>query len=173
MGAATRSTAGAPAASLAGPARTNLCKAGPGAGCPALTCATTSGDNYCGTIGDGCGNSLACAATCPRPDGPARATCVRDRPGCVLRSLATRLRWPVLRNRGDGCGNSLACSTNCSTAGSSWVCGGNNVCVGGPSCQKLSCNTRAELSSTADRGRRVRWHASCAATCANGTPCGP
>jgi hypothetical protein len=41
---------------------------GPPSVCTASTCDAPSGDRYCGTIGDGCGATLACGAC---PDGSA------------------------------------------------------------------------------------------------------
>ncbi len=43
-----------------------LCKAGPNAHCVRTTCTTASGDQYCGAIGDGCGSTVSCPATCSK-----------------------------------------------------------------------------------------------------------
>jgi hypothetical protein len=42
----------------------HICK-GDSSVCQADTCVAASGDQYCGTIGDGCGNTLDCGNPCP------------------------------------------------------------------------------------------------------------
>jgi hypothetical protein len=39
-----------------------------GPDCVRITCTPLGGGAYCGTIGDGCGGTLDCPATCPNGD---------------------------------------------------------------------------------------------------------
>jgi len=86
---------------------------------------------------------------------------------CTALTLQPGLRWPVLRNVGDGCGNSLGLQYECSTAGSSWVCGGNNVCVGWTELPEAELQTTRANSAVAGPVGDGAWHLGCAATCAN------
>jgi len=42
----------------------HICKGDP-ISCPLKTCLASSGDHYCGKIGDGCGGTLDCGDFCP------------------------------------------------------------------------------------------------------------
>jgi len=90
----------APAPRPAGSARTTCARAGPTAGCVPLACTTANGDQYCGTIGDGCGNSVDCGTTCHEARmEPAKTTCAKPRRRLTAcHWLARPLTATVLRN---------------------------------------------------------------------------
>jgi len=119
------SCGGCAAGQVCGAVNPNVCGPDP-ATCTKITSCTSATGQYCGTIGDGCGGSLACPSTCP-----AGQTCGANRI-CVPTSC-TPLTCVVASGQycgsiGDGCGGSLTCSAPC-PAGT--TCGGGgtpNVC---------------------------------------------
>jgi len=118
----------------------NLCKAAPAAHCVPLACTTANGDQYCGTIGDGCGIRWTVAAPAARPVDLRGQPVQRSRRSVHATHCNPASGGQYCGTIGDGCGHSLGCSTDCSAAGSGWVCGSKNVCVGGAGCVKLTCN---------------------------------
>jgi len=88
----------------------------------ARTCTTPSGDQYCGTIGDGCGNSVDCAATCTKSGWDCEDHLCKAGPGanCTPLACTTANDDQYCGAIGDGCGNSLDCGTTCSKTG--WTC---------------------------------------------------
>ena len=108
-----------------------LCKAGPTSGCVARTCTTTSGDQYCGTIGDGCGNSVDCPATCSKTGWDCKDHLCKAGPtaACTPLACTTANADQYCGIIGDGCGNSVDCGTACTKTG--WTCEGN-LCKGEP-----------------------------------------
>ena len=116
------------------------CKAGPSSGCVPLTCTTANGDQYCGNIGDGCGNSLDCTTTCAKTGWTCQDNlCKGQPPACTPLSCDPAAGGHYCGTIGDGCGNSISCGADCSAAGSGWVCGGNHVCIGDATCKPLTC----------------------------------
>ncbi|MGA9656313.1 MAG: hypothetical protein WBV96_20620, partial [Polyangia bacterium] len=152
----------------------NLCVGPPGV-CTPLTCATASGDQYCGVIGDGCGNSLDCGTTCPKTGWTCQSSLCKAGPtaGCTPLTCNPATGGQYCGTIGDGCGNSVNCGTDCSAAGSGWVCGSNNSCVGGPGCLPVTCNNASGVQQYCGNvGDGCGATLGCPATCANSTPCG-
>ncbi|MGO9292079.1 MAG: carboxypeptidase-like regulatory domain-containing protein, partial [Polyangia bacterium] len=115
----------------------NLCKAGPTANCVPLACTTAGNDQYCGTIGDGCGNALDCGTTCANPGWTCQNNLCIGPPGvCTPLTCTTGSGAQYCGTIGDGCGNSLDCGTTCTNAG--WTCQ-NNLCKGGSTCVPVTC----------------------------------
>jgi len=91
------------------------------------------------TSGDGCGNSLRCATTCPRTDGSARTTYARDRPRFARRSLQPT-HWPV-----HAVPSAMVAATRWLVARTARLlalagCAAEHVCVGGSTCSlSLAC----------------------------------
>ena len=152
----------------------HLCKAGPTSGCVPKTCSTASGDEYCGDIADGCGNTLHCAATCTKTGWTCQDhVCKGQPPACTPFTCTPKVGGRYCGSIGDGCGNALACGTSCEAAGPGWVCSDKNVCVGGPDCVKVSCNNASGVQQyCGDIGDNCGSTLNCPAACANGVPCG-
>ncbi|HEX7596953.1 MAG TPA: carboxypeptidase-like regulatory domain-containing protein, partial [Polyangia bacterium] len=116
-----------------------LCKAGPTAGCVPKTCTTANGDQYCGDIGDGCGNTLHCGSTCSKSGWTCQDSICKAGPtaGCTA-NLCTVATGQYCGDIGDGCGGTVHCGTTCSTT--NWTCQ-NNQCKAGPAagCVPVSC----------------------------------
>ena len=151
-----------------------LCKAGPAANCVPLACTTTNGDQYCGVVGDGCGSKVDCGTTCSKTGWTCQGGLCKGPPGvCASLTCKPASGGQYCGTVGDGCGNSLPCGTDCSASGANWVCGSNNVCVGGPDCVKVSCNNASGVQQYCGNvGDGCGATLGCPATCANGTPCG-
>ncbi len=144
----------------------SLCKAGPTAGCVPLTCTTANGDQYCGTIGDDCGNSLDCGATCAKTGWTCQDNlCKGQPPACTPFTCNPASGGQYCGTIGDGCGNSLDCGTDCSAAGSGWVCGSNNVCVGDATCKPLTCVASSGDNYCGTIGDGCGGTLDCSATC--------
>ena len=146
---------------------------GPPDVCAKITCETSSGDHYCGTVGDNCGGSLDCGNDCP-----AGWTCGTDSicngapPFCAPLACTTSGGDHYCGTIGDGCGNALACGTDCSASGTNWVCGSNNVCVGGADCVKVACNNASGVQQyCGDIGDGCGGTLSCPTSCPTGTAC--
>jgi len=103
-----------------------------------VTCNPAGGD-YCGTIGDNCGGSLDCPATCPKAGWTCTDhICTAQPPFCTPVTCATTSGDHYCDKIGNGCGGSLDCGNDCPTG---WDCV-NNICVGKkPICNPLSCTT--------------------------------
>ena len=147
-----------------------LCKAGPTAGCTSLSCATPSGDQYCGTIGDGCGGSIDCGTICPKTGWTCQnSLCKGQLPACTPLACNPASGGQYCGVIGDGCGNALACGSMCPPG---WVCG-NNLCVGGTACVTTECNDPNGVQQyCGDIGDGCGGTLSCPTTCSTGVPCG-
>jgi hypothetical protein len=125
-----------PGTSCGGGGKSNKCG---GVGCSPATCATAGvggGAVNCGTVSDGCGNTLMCG-TCTAPDtcGGGGVANVCGTGGCTP-STCTMLGFNC-GPAGDGCGGELQCGT-CTPPE---TCGGGgmpSVCGGG--CTKTTCS---------------------------------
>jgi hypothetical protein len=139
-----------------------------------LTCLSASGDQYCGSIGDGCGHPLDCATTCPKSGWTCQNNLCRGQPpACTPLACNPASGGRYCGTIGDGCGNSLDCGADCSAAGTGWVCGGKKACVGGPDCVKATCNnTKGVQQYCGDIGDGCGGTLSCPPTCSNSVPCG-
>ena len=151
-----------------------LCKAGPGANCVPLACKTANGDQYCGVVGDGCGSKVDCGTTCSKTGWTCQGGLCKGLPGvCTSLTCKPASGGQYCGTVGDNCGNSLACGTDCSASGTNWVCGSNSVCVGGPDCVKVACNTTGGVQQyCGDIGDGCGGTLSCPSTCTGGTVCG-
>jgi len=151
-----------------------LCQAGPTSGCTPIPCTTANGDQYCGTIGDGCGHALACPSTCSKPGWTCQDNlCKAPATACTPVTCTPASGGRYCGTIGDGCGHSLSCGLDCSTAGPSWICGANSVCVGGGDCKKVSCNNDKGVQQyCGDIEDGCGGTSKCPATCSNGLACG-
>ena len=102
--------------------------------CEPLTCDSAHG-RFCGTIGDGCGHALPCG------DCPAGGVCGGGGvdhlcwdPACTQATCTTANGGQFCGVIGDGCGG----VRDCGLCADDWVCE-DNVCVGGPTCEPLTC----------------------------------
>ena len=109
--------------------------------CVPLTCRNPSCDPYCGTIGDGCGGTLACGDDCPAGWICSENIC-RGAPAiCTGLSCTTLYNYSYCGRIGDGCGRALDCG-DCPTPG--WQCvdflcvGSRDACTPIPSCDSSS-----------------------------------
>ena len=143
-------------------------------GCVPVACTTASGDQYCGDIGDGCGSPLHCGTTCAKPGWICQDSLCRGPPEvCTPLVCQPASGGQYCGTIGDSCGHLLDCGTDCSAAGSGWVCGSNNVCLGGTDCVKATCNNANGVQQYCGNiGDGCGGTLSCPATCANGVPCG-
>ncbi len=151
-----------------------LCKAGPGAGCTPLACTTASGDQYCGVVGDGCGSKVDCGSTCAKSGWTCQGGLCKGLPGvCAPLTCKPASGGQYCGTVGDGCGNALDCGTDCSASGTNWVCGSNDVCVGGPDCVKATCNDASGVQQYCGTiGDGCGGTLSCPSTCTGGMVCG-
>lgn len=112
----------------------------PGApGCVATTC-DQAGGRFCGTVGDGCGGTLACG-DCPAGQVCGAQTahvCAPDPASCQAVSCTTAT-GKYCGKIGDGCGKTV----DCGDCAAGQTCGGSgtaNVCgVPAGSCTALTC----------------------------------
>ena len=150
-----------------------LCRAGPGANCVPLACKTANGDQYCGVVGDGCGSKVDCGTTCGKTGWTCQGGLCKGVPGvCTSLTCKPASGGQYCGTVGDGCGNSLACGTDCSASGTNWVCGSNSVCVGGPDCVKVACNTASGVQQYCGSiGDGCGGTLNCPSTCPTGTAC--
>jgi hypothetical protein len=111
-------------------------------GCAPISCSAASGGNYCGTIGDGCGGTLACG------DCPSGGICggggldhVCALANCTKVSCTPANGVVYCGVIGDGCGGIVDCGMTCPNAG---VCGAQvrGVCpgTGNGVCSGIQCN---------------------------------
>ena len=115
----------------------NVCKGDPSV-CTAVTCQPTAEDHYCGTIGNGCGDTLECGSDCPVGWDCVDHLCVGSPPVCTPLTCKTPSGDHYCGTIGDSCGGTLECGNDCPTG---WTCE-NNVCVGAPPvCVPATCDT--------------------------------
>ena len=150
-----------------------LCKAAPGSGCLPLSCLTANGDQYCGDLGDACGGTVKCPATCTKTGWVCDGGLCKGPIGvCTPLTCKPAGGGQYCGTVGDACGNPLPCGADCSASGSNWVCDSKNVCVGGPDCVKVSCNNASGVQQyCGDIGDNCGGTLSCPATCPAGTTC--
>jgi hypothetical protein len=109
--------------------------------CQPKACTNGTPFNYCGTIGDGCGNSLNCSTDCGTGKicDTVKGVCKGDANcvplACTAANGGRYCGGPI----GDNCGNSMTCPTDCPT-GTTCI---NNVCTctGSLICQIATCTT--------------------------------
>jgi hypothetical protein len=149
----------------------NVCGAGPGTMCTAITCVQPTG-RYCGTIGDGCGKMMTCG------DCPAGLSCGTGTQANVCVPACTAPLPCVLANGqycgmvGDGCGNTI----NCGACPTGQTCGGRGtpgVCAAppDPACQPISCTPAGGGQYCGTIGDNCGGTRDCGA-CPNGATCG-
>jgi hypothetical protein len=105
--------------------------AGSASTCSALTCAPSAQTHFCGTVHDGCGNSMQCS--CPTGQACVSGVCAPPAPECDAGGVAK-------------CGSVVnACGSGNVNCGG---CAGSNKCMGGmctpcspPSCGRATCGT--------------------------------
>ena len=149
-----------------------LCKGG--SGCPPLACTTANGDQYCGVVGNGCGSSVDCGTACTRAGWTCQGGLCKGVAGvCPALTCKPAGGGQYCGTVGDGCGNALPCGTDCTASGANWVCGSNNVCVGGAGCLKVACNNTDGFQQYCGTiGDNCGGTLSCPSTCPTGTTCG-
>ena len=112
----------------------HVCQGDPNV-CQAATCLATSGDHYCGKIGDGCGHSLDCGDACPAGWDCVNNLCVGSPTVCKAVACTMDSGDHYCGTIGNGCGESLACG-DCPAG---WTCD-NHVCKATPPvCQPMAC----------------------------------
>jgi len=108
-------------------------------GCVPITSCTTPGGQFCGVIGDGCGATIDCLG-CPNGGvcggGGIDHLCLEA--NCTPAVCNPGNGGFYCGTIGDGCGRALNCGTTCQTG---WSCQGNNMCIGGSTCTKLTCQS--------------------------------
>ena len=108
--------------------------------CVPLTCRDPKCDPYCGTIGDGCGGTLACGDDCP-PGWTCEEGICRPAPAICMGISCSTASYSYCGRIGDGCGRALDCGS-CLTPG--WQCvdflcvGSRDACMPIPSCDSWS-----------------------------------
>jgi len=113
---------------------TGLCK-GDSSCTPLASCANGTAFNYCGTIGDGCGGSLACGNDCAASQicDTATGLCKGDSTCSPLAACTNGTAFNYCGVIGNGCGSSIPCSTDCGAGKvcdtSKGLCKGDNNCV--------------------------------------------
>jgi len=121
---------------------------------------TSAGGTYCGTIGDGCGDTLDCPTTCPK-DGwkcGANHVCQGDPSVCQAASCTVASGDHYCGQIGDGCGHSLDCGDSCPAG---WDCV-DNLCVGSPTvCKAVTCTTDAGYHYCGNIGNACGGSLSC------------
>ncbi len=91
---------------------------------PAACTAATTGDKFCGVIGNGCGGALDCGACAPGQEcGGSGAGHICVPTGCVKRTCDAANGARYCGVIGDGCGGALDCG-GCSTG---QACGGGGI----------------------------------------------
>ena len=151
----------------------HICKGGPDV-CTPLACLTANDDQYCGVVGDGCGGQVDCGSTCKNAGWLCETgLCRGPKDKCTPISCKPAEGGQYCGIVGDRCGHPLNCGTDCSAAGASgdWVCGTKSVCVGGPTCKKLTCNPTEGGQYCGDIGDGCGGSLSCPTTCPVGTTC--
>jgi hypothetical protein len=139
-GAATRSTAERLARSPDGPAKTTCARPGRPS-CAPLACTTANGDQYCGPVGDGCGNSLDCGSTCSKPGWTCEDNLCKGAPGvCAPLTCSPASGGHYCGTIGDGCGHSLVATRTARLLAAAGCAAASNACVGGAGCVKTTCN---------------------------------
>jgi len=134
---------------------------------------TANNDQYCGVLGDKCGGKVDCGTTCAKAGWTCQDGLCRGPKDCPAISCKPAAGGQYCGIVGDGCGRAVDCGTDCSTAGASgdWVCGSKNVCVGGPACQRISCNPAEGGQYCGDIGDGCGGTLSCPTACPDGTAC--
>ncbi len=106
--------------------------------CKPATCLTDSGDHYCGTIGNGCGDTLDCGDDCPAGWSCVNNVCVGGS-SCTPLTCETASKDHYCKTVGNKCGGSLVCGDDCPAG---WTCGTDNICKGAPPyCTPATCDT--------------------------------
>ena len=103
---------------------------------PWVVCQRPEGD-YCGTIGNGCGDPLVCQADCPQPGWTCKdGLCVGPPDVCTKLTCDAPGGFRFCGSVGDGCGGVLQCGVNCPVA--SYCL--NGLCVPDVDCRPIpSC----------------------------------
>jgi hypothetical protein len=117
---------------------TGLCK-GDISCTPVASCINGTAYNYCGTIGNGCGGSLACGADCAAGQVCDATTglCKGGSSCAPITACTNGTPFDYCGKIGNNCGGSIDCSTNCGTGK---VCDtSKGLCKGDTSCAKLTC----------------------------------
>jgi hypothetical protein len=117
-----------------------VCPGAPGMpGCTPTTCAQAGGQ-FCGTVGDGCGGTLACG-NCPAGQicgGVTPNVCSPDPASCT-KITCVQAAGRYCGKVGDGCGGVLECG-DCPSGQSCGGAGVSNVCAApAGSCTALTC----------------------------------
>ena len=140
-------------------------------GCvPRIAACTGGAVSYCGTIGDGCGHSIACGDTCTAPEtcGGTGIPNVCGDPACVPHTCSVA-GGQYCGDIGDGCGHNLACG-DCPTG---MACDAtSHLCIV-PGCSPTltSCTvTGANYCGVVGDG--CSGTVDCGSTCPAGTACG-
>ena len=103
-----------------------------------VVCQMPEGD-YCGTIGNGCGDALTCLATCSQPGWICKdGLCIGMPDVCTKLTCDAPGRFPFCGAVGDGCGGILNCGANCPV---DWFCL-NGLCVPDADCLPLPCTSQ-------------------------------
>ena len=99
--------------------------------CPPLSC-HSGATQYCGDIGDQCGQTLHCGA-CPANQQCKNSVCAGSNclTGCSVAG------GDYCGTIGDGCGGTLPCGTACPKPG--WKCGADHICKGDSTCPAVTC----------------------------------
>lgn len=153
-------------------ARTHVCVGGPDCK-PSFTCQYTVGGNsgwYCGSISDGCGRPLSCGDPCSGMRSGWLCEdnlCVGGASVCTPVTCNPSADARYCGSVGDGCGRGLACADTCSSFKSGWLCDTTrNSCVGGPTCQRLTCTGAANVRYCGTVGDGCGGSIACGDTCA-------
>ena len=102
---------------------------------PLASCTNGTAFNYCGKIGDGCGDSLTCSTVCGTGKSCDTTTglCKGDTTCTPLTACTNGTAFNYCGAIGDGCGGSLTCSTACGTGKicdtTTGLCKGDNTCT--------------------------------------------
>jgi len=115
----------------------HICKGDPSV-CTAKTCLASSGDHYCGKIGDGCGGTLECGNTCPGGWSCVDNLCVGLPPVCTALTCATDSGDHYCDTIGNGCGGTLECGLDCPAG---WTCDKHVCKATPPTCTRAACTT--------------------------------
>jgi hypothetical protein len=108
-----------------------------GKDCVPVSCDGPAGEQYCGTIGDGCGGSLECTRTCSGSGLSCRDNLCVETAGCPKVNCVLADGGHYCGVIGDGCGGAQDCGVTCPDGS---VCGGvrPNECGTGTSSPPLA-----------------------------------